>query len=280
MKKRLVALLMVMTMSSACFIGCSVDADALKQGYGSKNESVADILEESEIEDKDVDEVGAVEPEEDEAEEKKSEKKEESDKKADDSDDKDKKQASAKAKEADYSNSQYVNFDDLGFFITVDGKTERFILGESTLQDMIDFGTPFDEDDILTADNVVKANSGSAGYAITLGEYYRAQVYVINNTDEAKKASECVLGEIYLPLGDGKEQDILSFDFPLDMTEEDLLNNAGEPTDLSEFDSDDDYEYHSSKYKYEKESDRYFGSYGYDFEYINGELRYVSIDFK
>ena len=82
--------------------------------------------------------------------------------------------------------------------------------------------------------------------------------------------------KVYLPMKPDATQNILSFAFPLDMTEDDLKENAGEPTDFSTHESDG---YVNNKYEYQRESDVYYGSYGYDFEFINGTLQYVTIDY-
>ena len=59
------------------------------------------------------------------------------------------------------------------------------------------------------------------------------------------------------------------------MTEEDLKNNAGEPTDTSNYDDED---YHQKTYEYKRDSTEYLGDAGYKFEFTNGVLKYVTIE--
>ena len=148
---------------------------------------------------------------------------------------------------------QYVNFDKMHFWIN----GVEFVLGESTLQDMIDSGVvPFRAEDLEDAKNNLKKNYQSPPFRIDLGEYWSAQVYVLNDTDEGKPTNECYINEIYLPNKPDRTQDILKFDFPLTMTMDELKANAGEP-----------------------EADNYYGNSYYSFEYTKGELTYVYINY-
>ena len=160
-----------------------------------------------------------------------------------------------------------IRFDDMCFF--VNGK--KFVLGKSTLQDMIDAGVPFDEDDLGDANNNLKANYQSSGFDIRLAEYYTATVYVLNYSDEGKPMNECIVNEIRIYLRD-KEQDILSFEFPMNMTPDDLIKLAGQPTeDVNHYVSDTS-DYVSDTYKYTQESEKYYTDSCYEFRFVNGEL--------
>ena len=65
------------------------------------------------------------------------------------------------------------------------------------------------------------------------------------------------------------------------MTEEELVEHAGEPTSYDEYDgSDDDFTYVKHTYEYQKDSKKYYGQYGYEFEFVNGELEYLYITYK
>lgn len=149
-------------------------------------------------------------------------------------------------------------------------------LGVTTLQDMIDDGVPFDEDDIANANNNINSNEESAGFSIVLGEYYNAQVSVGNFTDGNLTMAECPINQVYLPVDLEESNEILTFAFPLTMTEDELQANAGEPTDTSYYEGDDNYV--KNDYEYTVESERYYGDSGYKFEFTNGELSYVTID--
>lgn len=169
-------------------------------------------------------------------------------------------------------NGKIVNFDEMHFYIN----GQKFILGESTLQDMIDAGVPFEKDDLENANNNLKANYQSQGFKIKLGDYYTLQLYFLNYSDEGKPISECVCNEIYLPIRD-QEQDIFTLDFPLTLTEEELVADAGEPEDGVRYYDDDESNYHSADYKYQIESTKYYGGSSYEFDYVNGELKYLYI---
>ena len=149
-------------------------------------------------------------------------------------------------------------------------------LGVTTLQDMIDDGVPFDEDDIANANNNINSNEESAGFNIVLGEYYNAQVSVGNFTDGNLTMAECPINQVYLPVDLEESNEILTFAFPLTMTEDELQAEAGEPTDISHYEGDDNYV--KNDYEYTVESERYYGDSGYKFEFTNGELSYVTID--
>lgn len=166
----------------------------------------------------------------------------------------------------------WVNLDNRSF--AVNGTA--YTLGVSTLQDMIDGGVPFDEEDIANANNNLNSNTESQNFSIVLGEYYNAQVAVINTTEENKTMAECPISSIYLPVDLEENNDILTFAFPLTMTENDLLAQAGEPTSQDSYSSGSDYVMNT--YEYKVESENYYRETGYKFEFTNGVLSYVTIN--
>lgn len=169
---------------------------------------------------------------------------------------------------------KYVDLDNRSF--AVNGKV--YTLGKTTLQEMIDDGVPFDENDIANANNNLNKNHESESFDINLGKYYSAQVRVINDSDENQKIADCKISQIYLPVKEDQEQDIIEFAFPLTVSREEIIANAGEPTDQSDYKGDNDY--HSEKIEYKVASDKYYGNSGYAFEFVNGKLRYVTISYK
>lgn len=180
-------------------------------------------------------------------------------------------QESSASKDGETLEGEWVNLDLMQF--AVNGKV--YTIGETTLQEMIDDGVPFEEDDLANASNNLNKNSESQGFEIILGEYYSAQVFVMNTTDDNQVTAECCISEIYLPVHNDREQNVISFAFPLTLTEEELRANAGEPTDFNEYKSDD---YVSHRLEYTRESTVYYGDWGYNFEFDNDELRYITID--
>ncbi len=169
----------------------------------------------------------------------------------------------------------YADLDNRSF--SVNGKV--YELGVTTLQEMIDDGVPFNENDIANANNNLNKNYQSSAFKIELADYYTVSVYVSNFTDTNCPASECIITEVYLPVKQDKEPNgIVSFAFPVDITEDELRDNSGEPTDFREYISDDGT-YISHTCKYQIDSTKYYGSSGYTFEFIKGELRYITIDY-
>ncbi len=178
---------------------------------------------------------------------------------------------------ADSSNSDalWADFDHMTF--SVNGKT--YTLGKTTLQEMIDDGVPFEEDNLANAGNNVNPNYESESFNIELGEYAFAQIRTLNDTSENKPASECYIKSIYMPVDLDEPQDILQFNFPFTMTKEDLLANSGEPEDPDDIYVYEDEDYKKETFTYRKESEKYYGDSTYDFEFTNGALRYVTISY-
>lgn len=171
------------------------------------------------------------------------------------------------------TSSDWVNYDKVQFMLN--GKV--CTLGETTLQDLIDMGAPFDEESLVTANNTVPVNSRSTDYYLELGDWSGALIFVFNDTGEAKPASELYISEIYLSLDADEEQDILTFAFPLDMTEEELVAHAGEPTDYFHYDGEGGY--YSDDYEYSQSRPSEYGYVAYCFDFVNDVLDTVSLEF-
>ena len=253
-KKKLICVTVVLCMSAG-LAACGKDEEDTE--IFTTTEQTAEITTESDIEDtfEDTEEVAEEDSEED----------SDSGDSADNGD-------SSGSYEA-VGDGAYVDFDDMCFY--VNGK--KYVLGVNTLQDMIDDGVPFDEGDIANAGNNLNPNYQSQGFAIELADYLSAQVYTLNDTSDNMVTSECYINEIYFPLNPDIEQNILGFNFPLNMTMEDLVAQAGEPDDTDHYDGDNGY--YKDTLKYERESEKYYSSSHYSFEFINGELRYIYITY-
>lgn len=171
-------------------------------------------------------------------------------------------------------NGSVVNFDEMNFY--VNGK--KYTLGKTTLQEMIDDGVPFDKGDIEDANNNLKSHYQSAGFKIDLAEYYSVQIYVFNDSEEGVPMNECVVNEIYIPVRNEIEQDILTLDFPINITMEALEASAGLPEDGVDHYEDDSSDYYSDTYKYSIESTKYYGGSSYSFEFVKGEIKYIYIN--
>ena len=163
------------------------------------------------------------------------------------------------------SGALYVNFDEMNFY--VNGK--KFTLGKTTLQEMIDAGVPFDPEDLQNANNNVKSNSESDCFKIMIGDYYYARVYFMNDTEDGKPATACFAHEISFRYDD--PQDVVTFDFPFDITMDSLKANSGEPSE-EPFHYDGGDGYYSDTLKYTKESERYYNDSVYEFDFVKGEF--------
>ena len=180
--------------------------------------------------------------------------------------------ADTKSAETATIGGSYVDFDNMQF--AINGKT--YTLGQTTLQELIDDGVPFNEDDIANASNNLNKNSQSSGFRITLGDYWSGQVYVFNDSDACKTASECYISEVYLPMHIEETQNVMSFAFPVDMTLDELLANESDPTDNRTYEGES---HTTDTVEYKKDSTKYYGQYGYKFEFLDGNLQYITIDY-
>ena len=170
----------------------------------------------------------------------------------------------------------FINYKDMHFFIN--GK--KYTLGKTTLQEMIDDGVPFDENDIANADNNIKKNYQSGGFRIKLDKYWSAQVSVLNPTKGNKKMSQCYINKIYFPNNPDQTQNILSFDFPVTMSKEDLIAAVGKPKkDNYRHYEDDNSDYYTDTYTYKGKAKKYIRASNYVFEFTNEKLRYVTIEY-
>lgn len=168
---------------------------------------------------------------------------------------------------------KYVDFDEMCFYVN----DKKYVLGKTTLQEMIDDGVPFDENDLANAGNNLNPDYKSQGFRIRLGEYYTAQVFAFNDTEENKPISECYINYVYLPVKEDEEPNILTFNFPTDMTMEELKENSGEPTNEKHTDFED--ERYVDQLEYEKQSEKYIRACSYKFEFIGGKLKYINIEY-
>ena len=180
--------------------------------------------------------------------------------------------ADIKSAETATIGGSYVDFDNMQF--AINGKT--YTLGKTTLQELIDDGVPFNEDDIANASNNLNKNSQSSGFRITLEDYWSGQVYVFNDSDAGKTASECYISEVYLPMHIGETQNVMSFAFPVDMTLDELLANESDQTDNRTYEGES---HTTDTVEYKKDSTKYYGQYGYKFEFLDGNLQYITIDY-
>lgn len=154
-------------------------------------------------------------------------------------------------------------------------KGQIFTLGESTLQDMIDAGVPFDAGNLGNAGSSVKSNYETGKYNVRINDYVSLQFAFINTTETSLTEAECLLSlarwyTIYVPepdYEDSQNEKIASlisesgndvcFSFPLTLTKEQLLQNNGDATEINQY----------NKVSYKIDSEVYLGNSGYAFEF-------------
>lgn len=175
------------------------------------------------------------------------------------------------------NNESYVDKDNRCF--AINGNV--YTIGVTTLQELIDDGVAFS--DLSNANNNIKPNYESEQFKILLNEeeYFSCLVRVGNHTDENKIIAECPITTFYMPVKHDIEfvENTLELTFPIDLTEEDLVANAGEPTEYKDYVSEDS-DYFSHTYKYVWDNNKYIGDSGYTFEFHNDGLSYITIDFQ
>lgn len=149
-----------------------------------------------------------------------------------------------------------------------------FTLGESTLQDLIDGGLPFEDNALNNTGNNVNSNYETDRYTVRINDFVSLQFSFINITETNITEAECLLSmvrwsSIYVPQPDYEDslnQEIISqisdaansvcFSFPLTLTKDQLLKNNGNATEISE---DGNYVH------YRVDSEIYMGDSGYTF---------------
>lgn len=162
-----------------------------------------------------------------------------------------------------------------------------FTLGESTLQDLIDGGIPFCEDDLKNIGNNVNSNYETDRYDVEINDYVSMQFAFVNTTETNITEAECLLSlvrwhPLYVPQPDYEDSmneeitelindaaDHVCFPFPLTLTKEQLLENNGDASEVDEY----------NNVYYRIESEIYMGDSGYSFEFnkVTNQLENVSI---
>lgn len=162
-----------------------------------------------------------------------------------------------------------------------------FTLGESTLQDLIDGGIPFSEDELKNIGNNVNSNYETDRYDVEINDYVSMQFVFVNTTETNITEAECLLSlvrwhPLYVPQPDYEDSmneeitelindaaDHVCFSFPLTLTKEQLLENNGGASEVDEY----------NNVYYRVESEIYMGDSGYSFEFnkVTNQLENVSI---
>ena len=162
-------------------------------------------------------------------------------------------------------------------------KGKKYTLGKTTLQDLIDDGVPFEDGELEDAKNNLKSKYQSSYIKLNPGvKGYYVWIQVFNETDSGKPMNECYINEILYKkttlVKDGETQDFVTFDFPLDLTMDQLKANAGEPTGRT-YHNEDNPKYIYDTLEWTKKGTKFMNSNRYTFEYTNGELKNVVITY-
>lgn len=154
-------------------------------------------------------------------------------------------------------------------------KGQIFTLGESTLQDLIDGGIPFDENALNNVNNNVNSNYETDRYSVEINDYVGLQFTFINTTETNIPESECLLRlvrwySLSVPQPDYEDSmneeiaalindaaNYVCFSFPLTLTKEQLLENNGNATEIDEY----------NNVEYRIDSEVYMGDSGYSFKF-------------
>ena len=173
--------------------------------------------------------------------------------------------------------SNYADFNDMSIMIN----NRKYIFGKSTLQDMINDSVPFV--DISNANNNLRANYESETFEVKVTKDHTAKLAFINNTDNNKPIAECTLSSIDFDVVD---QNVLTIACPFDLSEEDLVKNAGEANDVecneeTIQDTDgNDVVIKTNRYSYTRLSERYLGDHGYYFTFKNNKLYNYTVTYR
>ena len=172
---------------------------------------------------------------------------------------------------SDGLSEKYVDFDNRSF--VYEGKLYK--LGETTLQDLIDGGLPFDEKELKNADNNVNPNYETARYTLDINDLTFIQLVFVNQTDESIPEKDCLLSSVrwnilYVPHDDYQDSLVeqivgsindcaehISFSFPYYLTKDKLLDQCPDPTKNDEY----------GNVSYMVSSEVYMASSGYSFQF-------------
>ena len=166
----------------------------------------------------------------------------------------------------------FTDFENMSF--TYNGNT--YTLGVSTLQDLIDDGVELSGLD-AASDIVDSQSTYYAGFSIELIPYRSATMTVANYTDEELPASDCVITSLSVESIREIPEGTIEFNFPDLFTAEDLVNSAGDPDNLNEFEISDGTPF--AIYTYEQSSEIYYGYRRYEYTFENGVIDDISMSY-
>lgn len=161
-------------------------------------------------------------------------------------------------------NEKYVDFSNMSFAY----KGKKYTIGETSIQNCLDNGIEFRD---VTEEDLNEVNGGGFERYLAYTANIDNQTFttVLMNFSSYSPDEEILVRESKLSGIDfyAINKDILNkyfkFSFSLDLTPEELIENSGEPTEITS-NEDSDYEY----YYYSSED----GSAQYIFGFLNGQL--------
>ena len=178
----------------------------------------------------------------------------------------------------DPSGVKYVNFDEMNFYIN--GK--KYTLGKTTFQDLIDDGVPFEDGELDNANNNLKSKYQSSYIKVKTGVTgITCWLEVFNDTDSGKPMSQCYVNYIYYFTSGSRDKSkasIVTFDFPLTLTPDELKANSGEPTEKI-YHNEDNPKYIHDHLEWTKSGTKYRNKNRFKFEFMNNELTGITMEY-
>ncbi len=154
----------------------------------------------------------------------------------------------------------------------------EYSMKDVTIGDLIDEGIEFIEDqNSKSPDDKVSPGHLQMTLIMSAGDYLPMYLTVVNDTEEELEISDCSICEISYTVADIEKTDLITFTFPESFTEDELKEEAGEPTEYYGYtDPSSGKEYHQYDY-ISFYSERYFLYTGYSFEFEDGELKTIHL---
>ncbi len=139
-------------------------------------------------------------------------------------------ESSAEGDVADRYSGTYINLDEMNIYL--DGV--KYTIGKSTMGEMLENGVNLASNNVEGFEGTIPANTEiTSAYKIDADDAGTVLCDFGNNTDEEIPTTECTLRCVSFDIRHLKDADdnIIGFDFPLDITTDEFIENAGEPTE-------------------------------------------------
>ena len=164
----------------------------------------------------------------------------------------------------------WINFDEMAFFLN----DKKYILGQTTPINLVMDGIYMNDPSGCGAELRLKEGSVSRVFEVGLAGKWKVDFYAVNTTDSDQQVRDCPLCELMLTIEDKEmKYNHISFNFPVTMTDEALLETAGEPSTI----------HHAEEEKQGGTGDTYIYEHNdrsYSFKFIDHKLKEVEMIFR